>query len=132
MSNALKYHRTGVAPHIAIGALEHEQHEEFYVHDNGIGIDPAYHRCIFQPFKRLHSADEYTGSGVGRAICKKIVDAMGGSIRLESELGKDSCFYFSLRKPPAAESGTPPKPDLARNTNTVAKKAFRPSHPIST
>ena len=98
LSNALKYHRDGVPPEISIGAIERDNSWEFYVRDNGIGIEDSYHERIFQPFKRLHSADEYSGSGVGLAICKKIISAMEGSIWLESTPGTGSCFYFTLRK----------------------------------
>ena len=99
IGNALKY-RSTQSPHVSITAAEGAHDWTFSVEDNGIGIAPEYQAQIFGIFKRLHG-DEYPGTGIGLATCKKIVDRHGGTIRVESELGKGSRFSFTLPKRPA-------------------------------
>ncbi|MDN4165957.1 PAS domain-containing protein [Cytophagales bacterium LB-30] len=98
ISNSLKYQKADVAPHIHISATDHWSHWEFAVSDNGIGIAPEYSEKIFTIFQRLHNKGEYSGTGMGLAICKKIVENMGGKIWVVSEEGKGSKFYFTLPK----------------------------------
>jgi len=94
ISNALKY-RSDRPPCVTVTALEQDKQWMFTVEDNGIGIEPEYQAQIFGIFKRLHGA-EYPGTGIGLAICKKIVDRHGGSIWVESEVDKGSRFSFTL------------------------------------
>jgi PAS domain S-box-containing protein len=94
VGNALKY-RSEQPPRISITAAEGARDWVFSVEDNGIGIPPEYQAQIFGIFKRLHG-DEYPGTGIGLATCKKIVDRHGGAIWVESEPGKGSRFSFTL------------------------------------
>jgi light-regulated signal transduction histidine kinase (bacteriophytochrome) len=95
LDNALKYRRKEDPPRIRVSATRNGEAWEFAVVDNGIGIDPAYHQRIFEPFKRLHGR-EYPGTGLGLALCKRIVEAHGGHIRVESEPGRGSTFFFTI------------------------------------
>lgn len=95
IANALKFRGTR-EPKIHIGAVKEARAWHFFVRDNGIGIDPKYFDRIFVVFKRLHSRDEYPGTGIGLASCKKIVERHGGQIWLESVLGEGSTFHFTL------------------------------------
>ena len=98
ISNALKY-STPDRPTIWVDCEEKEEQFLFSIRDNGIGIDPKYTETIFALFKRLHTTrDNYKGTGVGLAICKKIVERHGGNIWVESEQGKGSTFYFTINK----------------------------------
>ena len=98
LSNAIKFQKPGAAPEVVISATELEQHFQFSVKDNGIGCDESYVDQIFVPFRRLHTRDEYSGTGIGLAICKKIVELHGGEIWLSSEVGKGATFHFTIAK----------------------------------
>jgi len=95
IANGIKYH-SEETPIINICAEKKASEWVFSVQDNGIGIDPQYSERIFEVFKRLHNKEEYPGTGIGLAVCKKIVERHGGRIWVESELGKGSTFYFTL------------------------------------
>ena len=96
IGNAIKYRREAAAPHIRIEARPSDGEWLFSVADNGIGIDEKYQDQIFGVFKRLHTSDEYSGTGMGLAICQRIVERAGGRIWVESRPGQGSTFYFTL------------------------------------
>lgn len=96
LGNALKYRRPDVRPVIHVSAKQEGSEWLITIKDNGIGFDPKYAIDIFAPFKRLHTKEQYDGSGVGLAICKRIVDNHGGRIWAESKVGQGSTFFVSL------------------------------------
>jgi light-regulated signal transduction histidine kinase (bacteriophytochrome) len=98
ISNALKYQKIGDTPEITISAIETIAQWEFQVKDNGIGINAKFFDKIFVIFQRLHLNEQYSGTGVGLAITKKMIESMGGKIWVESEEGKGSIFYFTIPK----------------------------------
>jgi PAS domain S-box-containing protein len=93
--NSIRF-RSEEAPHVRISAEPRDSEWLFSVRDNGIGIEPQYAEKVFGIFKVLHSRDKYPGSGMGLAICRKIVTRHQGRIWVESELGKGATFYFTL------------------------------------
>ncbi len=97
LTNSLKF-KSDKDPVIEIKSIEHEDFYDIYIIDNGIGIENHYFDQIFSAFKRLHSRDEYEGTGIGLAICKKIVERHNGSLRIESEPGIGSKFIIRLNK----------------------------------
>jgi PAS domain S-box-containing protein len=121
VSNGLKYHKKDVAPQVTIQARRQDDGMvRVDVQDNGIGIEPQYHDKLFVMFQRLHSSAEYEGTGIGLAVCKKIIERHKGEIGITSTPGEGSTFWFTL---PASqtceEQGEPTAASLEPVNNTV-------------
>ena len=97
IQNAAKFRSADITPHIYITAEAAPGGSTFCVKDNGIGIKAQYFERIFTIFQRLHSREEYPGTGIGLSICKRIVERHGGRMWVESDLGRGSLFYYSWR-----------------------------------
>ncbi len=98
LSNAMKYSKEDDLPRIHIHVEDFDNAWKFCIEDNGIGIEKAYFDRIFIIFQRLHTKEEYSGTGIGLAICKKIIERYGGKIWLESALNVGSRFFFTIPK----------------------------------
>jgi light-regulated signal transduction histidine kinase (bacteriophytochrome) len=96
VGNAVKYRKPGLPSEVHISAEQRGTEWVISIRDNGIGFDPQYASIIFAPFKRLHTAEEYPGTGVGLAICRRIVQAQGGRIWAESQPGEGTTVFFTL------------------------------------
>jgi len=94
--NAIKFCGSNKKPKVEFSGTSNGRSWQFSIKDNGIGIEPEFQDKIFQTFKRLHSVDEFEGTGMGLSICKKIVEGHGGKIWVESKIGEGSTFSFSL------------------------------------
>jgi signal transduction histidine kinase len=105
VGNAVKF--TGEeTPHVRIEADRENGDWRFSVRDNGIGMNPEHAQRIFEPFQRLHGEEDYPGTGIGLAVCERIVDQFGGRIWVSSSPGEGSVFHFTL--PAALPSGVDP------------------------
>jgi signal transduction histidine kinase len=113
VNNALEYQRPDVSPQVEIGWRDAGDRFEISVRDNGLGIDPAHHRHIFEVFRRLHSQAEHPGTGIGLAIVAKAVSLLDGEIRVDSKLGEGATFVVALRKP-LASTDPDSNPELAQ------------------
>jgi PAS domain S-box-containing protein len=96
IENGIKFRKEDQPPKIHISAAEEDEYVKFSVSDNGIGIEERYHERIFRMFQRLHTRTERSGTGIGLAICKRIVERHGGRIWLEPALGQGTTFYFTI------------------------------------
>ena len=96
ISNAIKYSKHKPKPNIEIGSYSKDHEIIYFVKDNGVGFDMQYYDKLFGVFQRLHSSEEFEGTGVGLAIVQKIVDRHNGTVWAESKLNEETCFYFSL------------------------------------
>ncbi len=104
LGNALKFHKPGERPRVRVsGRISEDGFAEVEVRDHGIGVEAKFSETIFKPFQRLHGRQEYEGTGMGLAICQKIVQRHGGGISVESEPGAGATFRLRLPKEPPGE-----------------------------
>ncbi len=116
IANGLKYHRKGEPPQVEV-RCRHESRDdcEIVVEDRGIGIDPKYHEKIFKPFERLHTDRDYSGNGIGLAICAKVINQHRGTIRIETPAAGGSAFVMCIPKQQHKTSSPIPQAAKTRN-----------------
>jgi signal transduction histidine kinase len=107
VGNAVKFTRDGVRPRVTISARRQGGFWRFEIADNGIGMAPEHSERIFQPFKRLHGEEAYPGTGIGLAVCQRIVAQHGGRIWVDSRPGEGSVFCFTLPGVPSPPAAAP-------------------------
>lgn len=120
ITNALKFRQEGQVPLVDIHAAQDERFWHFVVRDNGIGVEPEYQQRIFLLFQKLHSPDDYEGTGIGLAVCKTIVEQHGGQIWLKSTPGEGASFHFTLAMEPALLDQPSPRQTLIGATPATA------------
>jgi two-component system sensor histidine kinase/response regulator len=103
ISNAVKYSQKKTSPKIEIGSEFNNGERVYYVKDNGAGFNMAHYNKLFSIFQRLHSESEFNGTGIGLAVVKRIIERHDGKIWAESEIGKGSHFYFTLKSKEAID-----------------------------
>lgn len=113
VGNAIKFHGDQ-APEVHIRARDHGDRMQLMVEDNGIGIDPEQSERIFKVFQRLHTEDEFAGTGMGLAICKRIAERHGGTIRVDSTPGQGATFIVEMPTDPGRSTASPPEPVTAQ------------------
>jgi light-regulated signal transduction histidine kinase (bacteriophytochrome) len=96
IANGIKYKKENIEPRIKISSVRKENRLYVEIEDNGIGIQEDYLSQIFEMFRRLHTKEEYSGSGIGLSVCKKIVELYNGEIDVKSVYGEGSTFYFNI------------------------------------
>lgn len=133
IGNSIKFRKADTPPEIAVTATPRDSEWVFAIDDNGIGFEPKYADRIFQMFQRLHGVNNYTGNGIGLAICRRIIEHHGGRLWAESEPGAGSTFFFTLpfsgatakpnSRPRTARRNAPP---AYSDTRTDAPEALAP------
>ncbi len=98
IANSIKFRKKGIPPQIEIGVTDEDGFFVFSFKDNGIGIEKEFQERVFNVFEKLHTHQEYEGSGIGLSTCRKIIHNMGGKIWIESLFGQGTCFYFTIPK----------------------------------
>ncbi|NNK02616.1 MAG: GHKL domain-containing protein [Desulfatitalea sp.] len=113
IGNGIKFCSKHAVPHIHISAQRQNGHYRFSVKDNGIGIDSKYKDRVFEIFQRLHTRKAYPGTGIGLALCKRIIERHGGRIWFESAPGHGTTFYFTIPvNPPRSFNRSAPRKDF--------------------